>query len=384
MAHFYSVSAQQAGVANEMAHVSIFLEAYDDAPPYPYLDRVICQWRRAEEKIREQCGLPSVQPYPTCFNPTRGHTNPTNNPTTNPTQPPTSPPAVVVDIPPFSILPINNTTESTHETSTTTTTTTIDTLITNSNTSTISSVSSRGFNPDQSQTGGSKRRLRATANDILRDSTTTKTTKKKRKIQMDPINWREPDWTEQEWEQFIQAYSAHTNGNASQSQRKLLEGSHSIYHNYQPLIDVKTEYYYRYSGTQTAPPCYGPFTPETRGNTNHWRVMKDPIRVHPRQIKEMHRLLRERTAPSDDPNTDNACKTDTAAKIVNEETGEISVARPLQSFHQSHFKTFCECKDWKSKWPEDQAWCEIDSGDYTASYSRFYQQPYNFQTHGQF
>jgi carbonic anhydrase len=78
------------------------------------------------------------------------------------------------------------------------------------------------------------------------------------------------------------------------------------FHNYQFLIDVRTEYYFRYSGTSTVPPCYGPFTAGSRGNTNHWRVLKDPIRVHPRQISEMERLLRERIAPKNDNST--ACR----------------------------------------------------------------------------
>ena len=44
------------------------MEAYDDAPPYPYLDKVICQWRRKEFNVRQQCGLDPVPgSYPGCF-----------------------------------------------------------------------------------------------------------------------------------------------------------------------------------------------------------------------------------------------------------------------------------------------------------------------------
>jgi hypothetical protein len=63
MFHFYSLDYD-----NEMATVSVFMEAYDDAPPYPYLDKVICQWRRKEYNTRLQCGLDPVEStYPGCF-----------------------------------------------------------------------------------------------------------------------------------------------------------------------------------------------------------------------------------------------------------------------------------------------------------------------------
>jgi hypothetical protein len=63
MFHFYSLDYD-----NEMATVSVFMEAYDDAPPYTYLDKVICQWRRKEYNTRIQCGLDPVEStYPGCF-----------------------------------------------------------------------------------------------------------------------------------------------------------------------------------------------------------------------------------------------------------------------------------------------------------------------------
>lgn len=63
MYHFYSVD-----YANEMATISIFMNAYDDAPPYRYLDKIICQWREREQKVRQQCGLDPVESsYPGCF-----------------------------------------------------------------------------------------------------------------------------------------------------------------------------------------------------------------------------------------------------------------------------------------------------------------------------
>lgn len=139
------------------------------------------------------------------------------------------------------------------------------------------------------------------------------------------------------------------------------------------MLGVRTEYYYRYSGSQTIPPCYGTFDPNSRSQTNHWRVMKDPVRIHPRQLAEMKRLLAERIAPSDDPVM--ACKPDTAAKVRSD--GRVEAARPVQYKHPAHFEVFCECKDWPSKWPEDREWCHIED-----IYERFYDSPYNFDTAG--
>jgi len=102
--------------------------------------------------------------------------------------------------------------------------------------------------------------------------------------------------------------------------------------------------------------------------------MKDPIRVSQRQIDEMHRLIKERIAPHNDPIR--PCQPDTAAKKDPTNPKHISVARPLQSNHIAHFKVFCECQDWGSKWIEDKRWCQQDQFD------RFYSKPYNFETDG--
>lgn len=102
--------------------------------------------------------------------------------------------------------------------------------------------------------------------------------------------------------------------------------------------------------------------------------MKDPIRVSQRQINEMHRLLKERIAPIDDPVR--PCKPDTAAKPDPDDPEKVNVARPIMSNHYAHFKVFCECQDWRSKWEEDKAWCQLDQ------LQRYYEQPYNFQTRG--
>ena len=102
--------------------------------------------------------------------------------------------------------------------------------------------------------------------------------------------------------------------------------------------------------------------------------MKDPIRVSHRQIAEMHRLLRDRVAAVTDPVA--ACQADTSAD-VDTASGKVNIARPLQSTHKAHFKVFCECQDWVSKWKEDQQWCEINN-----QMERYYNRPYNFETNG--
>jgi hypothetical protein len=316
---------------HQMAHVAIFLEALDTCTPYPFLDRVICQWRRAEDEVRELCGLPSVQSYPGCFPFSRGHER---RMMSNP----------------VAAHKANNVT--------TTDTATIDKNL----------PASRNL----------LRPAGTAAHDVIRDNY-SKEDKAKRRIEMDDVNFRGADWTDQQWETWIQDMYREdkdleqVQNDEREFERELFEGSQLRFHNYQFLIDVRTEYYYRYSGTQTVPPCWGPYESGSRGNTNHWRVMKDPIRVHPRQIAEMERLLKNRIAPPDDPF--HACQVDTAGAI--DEEGHISVARPLQAHSYPHFESFCECKDWPSKWPEDRAWCEIADIN-----ERFYDRPYHFASTG--
>jgi hypothetical protein len=103
--------------------------------------------------------------------------------------------------------------------------------------------------------------------------------------------------------------------------------------------------------------------------------MKDPIRIQTKQLLELERLIRDRIAPPRDPIM--PCKPDTAAKVSDD--GRVDVARPLQyTDDDAHGVTFCECKDWPSKWPEDRAWCaateEVEE--------RLYLTPYNFETDG--
>ena len=102
--------------------------------------------------------------------------------------------------------------------------------------------------------------------------------------------------------------------------------------------------------------------------------MKDPIRVSPRQIDELHRLLKNRIAPADDPIR--PCHPDTAAREYDGNSDWVNVTRPLQSTHEAHYMVFCECR-WNSQFDEDKAWCSD-----TDQMSRLYNHPYNFESDG--
>jgi len=175
-------------------------------------------------------------------------------------------------------------------------------------------------------------------------------------------------------------YGGNHTDDLHQQFRDLLEGDELEWFNYWPMLGVRTEYYYRYEGTQTIPPCHGRHIDGTRRNANHWRVMKDPIRIHPRQLYELKRLLADRIAPIDDPVA--ACRPDTAAKVKRDPADprkvlDVTAARPVQYTTRGHHETFCECKDWVSKWPEDRSWCRVEDIN-----KRFYDKPYNFLSTG--
>ena len=167
-----------------MASVSIFLEVYDDAPPYPFLDRLICQWRRVEDATRESCGLPSVsQAYPGCWNPTRGHAG---GPVT--------------------------------------------------------------VQSNEGRHGNRRRNLRnatvpKSAHQILFENGMKANTSEHKKIILDDVNFRDADWTEEEWVEWIEGLSAEGRdaGYTEADGRVLLEGDHLPFHNYQFLIDCRTE-----------------------------------------------------------------------------------------------------------------------------------------------
>lgn len=310
LAHFYSVDAEtNGGVANQMGTVAIFLQQYHDVEPYPYLDKLICQWRETEERERARCGLPSVPPYRGCFIYRRGHP--------------------------------------------------------------VSSAARNNIN--DGLRGNRDRRTRRMVLDENANGTFH--------LDVDPRNFRDDDWTEKEWADFQEEYSRRhpldSTSPFSSQRRNLMNYDHISHNSYQFLLDVRTEYYFRYQGTMHVPPCYGRHVSGSREHVNHWRVMKDPIRVHPSQIDELNRLLRDRIAPAD--SEFNACQNDTAGKV--DSNGKIWVARPLQQRSEPHHNTFCQCDRWPSKIPEDKAWCKSGSREYRFEAPG---NPYNFANGGVF
>jgi len=324
MYHFYSIDYD-----NEMAAISVFMNAYDDAPPYRYLDKVICRWREKEFNTRKQCGLDPIEfSYPGCF--------------------PLTP-------------PVRN----------------LKTKIFNSN-------STEGIPQVK------KHPVRTVAdaiyhNELHRDDPYNN---QLLNIHMDEVNLSPAE--EKDWDIWISEQSEKMDDDESlyrellqeeyngvhtdDLHRRLIEGDETEWFNYWPMLGARTEYYYRYQGTATIPPCYGSDTRASKRGVNHWRVLKDPIRIQSTQLKELERLIRDRIAPPDDPVM--PCQPDTAAKVSDD--GRVNVARPLMSTdEEAHDPTFCECKDWVSKWPEDQAWCETEDLE-----ERLYLTPYNFESDG--
>eukprot|EP00536_Pseudo-nitzschia_multiseries_P002979 jgi/Psemu1/184841/e_gw1.42.19.1 len=334
MYHFYSIDYD-----NEMAAVSIFMNAYDDAPPYRYLDKIICQWREKEHEVRQQCGLePIHSSYPGCFPLMRMHSNHGSGGSRN--------------------------------------------LRTGG-----------AANIDNNSTANARtgHRVRTVADAIYHNQLHSHDhfNDLRLKIDVDEINYTPAD--EKDWETWIRKQSEkmddeeklyrrllkeeHDGVHTDELHRQLIEGDETEWFNYWPMLGVRTEYYYRYEGTATIPPCYGQDVRGTRRGSNHWRVMKDPIRIQKKQLLELERLIRDRIAPPDDPVM--PCQPDTAAKVS--EDGRVNVARPLQSYNEdAHDITFCECKDWPSKWPEDQAWCAATED----VEERLYMTPYNFESDG--
>ena len=148
----------------------------------------------------------------------------------------------------------------------------------------------------------------------------------------------------------------------ARQERHLLNFDQIAYNAYEWMLAVKTEYYFRYEGTFTIPPCT---------EVVHWRVMKDPIRVHPDQIKELERLLAWRVAPSGSKFKE--CEPDTAGIMRPGQDGNaVDLNRPLQSLHKLHRMVFCECQDWRSKFIEDNQWCRKGTN------TRLYETPYGF------
>eukprot|EP00977_Amphora_coffeiformis_P029124 scaffold38918_cov176-Amphora_coffeaeformis.AAC.2 len=115
------------------------------------------------------------------------------------------------------------------------------------------------------------------------------------------------------------------------------------FHPYDWWDEAQTEYYFRYEGSLTEPPCV---------RTAHWRVMRRPIRVAPSQIRALEKLLAERI----DPDT---CEAYTAGRPRDGDTTAVDVNRPLQKYRHTHKLVYCECVDWKSRFRVDGEYCSF-------------------------
>ena len=170
-----------------MAAVSIFLEEFDEAPDNAYLNKIICQWRQAEEESRESCGLPSVEThYPGCFFYQRA-------------------------------------------------------------------AGERKLRSDESKTT----RKPLSAADVIFGNEHNPTATRKTIVKEEDTSTPADDSFD--WETFIKTAGEN---------RLLMDYDHvTKWFNYFPMLDVKTEYYYRYSGTQTVPPCYGRYVSVARNDS---------------------------------------------------------------------------------------------------------------------
>ena len=173
----------------------------------------------------------------------------------------------------------------------------------------------------------------------------------------------EPKGQDDEDAYFDEIHSAYTRRRAQAIMNADENYDNVHYWPYEWLLKVGTEYYFRYEGTQTVPPCF---------DTAHWRVLKDPIRVPPHQIKELERLIAWRR--------NDKCEKDTAGHPRPGNPDAVDVNRPVQSYHKLHRKVFCECKDWPSKFQGDRDWCR--NWRNRDAEVRMYGRPYNWNQAG--
>jgi len=144
-----------------------------------------------------------------------------------------------------------------------------------------------------------------------------------RKLLLRAENFKEDEEDEQEY--FDRVYSDYKH-RSMQTTVHEIDYADVLYWPYEWLLKVGTEYYFRYEGTQMVPPCW---------EVVHWRVMKDPIKVHKRQIDELSRLLAWRRSPSGS----NRCALDTAGD-VSSDGNTVDVSRRTQYYHLQHRKVF--------------------------------------------
>ena len=115
------------------------------------------------------------------------------------------------------------------------------------------------------------------------------------------------------------------------------------FHAYDWIKKVGTQYYFRYEGSQGVPPCL---------EVVHWRVMKDSIRVPYKQIHQLESMIANRIDPV-------TCIPDTAGRPRVNNSTMVDVTRPVQTSTSAHKIVYCECLDWESKRPNDQAYCNL-------------------------
>lgn len=111
-----------------------------------------------------------------------------------------------------------------------------------------------------------------------------------------------------------------------------------------PFSLLLAQYYFRYEGSMVEPPCFD--------TSVHWRVMKDAIRVSPRQIKKLERIIARRLNPE-------TCERESAGKPREGHPIRRDVARPLQATSSKHALVYCECEDWESHLPADLEYCQL-------------------------
>lgn len=62
LSHFYEFKHAW----NHVGKVAVFLQDYEGEAPWHFLDKLICRWRREEEKVRSKCNLPPAPVYKMC------------------------------------------------------------------------------------------------------------------------------------------------------------------------------------------------------------------------------------------------------------------------------------------------------------------------------
>lgn len=115
------------------------------------------------------------------------------------------------------------------------------------------------------------------------------------------------------------------------------------FHAYDWIRKAGTQYYFRYEGSQGVPPCL---------EVVHWRVIKDSIKVPPSQIRRLEELIANRINPE-------TCRLETAGVPRANNPALVNVTRPMQTTTNAHKVVYCECLDWESDRPNDQAYCKL-------------------------